>query len=40
MDLTLREQDIDADPYLWLDTIDKITRHGVKVIMSQIDYSS
>ena len=36
----LREQDPDADPYLWLNTVDKITRHGVKVIMSQIDYSS
>lgn len=36
----LREQDPDADPTLWFDSIDKISRHGIKVIMSQIDYSS
>lgn len=36
----LREQDPDADPALWFDNVDKITRHGVKTIINQIDYSS
>jgi hypothetical protein len=36
----LREQDPDADPTLWFNDIDKITRHGVKTIINQIDYSS
>ena len=36
----LREQDPDADPTLWFDSIDKITRHGVSTMISQIDYSS
>ena len=36
----LRGQDPDADPTLWFDNIDKITRHGVKTIVNQIDYSS
>jgi hypothetical protein len=36
----LREQDPDADPALWFSDIDKITRHGVKTIINQIDYSS
>lgn len=36
----LREQDPDADPALWFSSIDKITRHGVKTMINQIDYSS
>lgn len=36
----LREQDPDADPALWFDTIDKITKHGIKTMINQIDYSS
>lgn len=36
----LREQDPDADPTLVFGDIDKITRHGVKTMISQIDYSS
>jgi hypothetical protein len=36
----LREQDPDADPTLWFDSIDKIIRHGIKTMMNQIDYSS
>lgn len=36
----LREQDPDADPALWFNDVDKITRHGVKTIINQIDYSS
>ena len=36
----LREQDPDADPTLWFGDIDKITRHGLKTIINQIDYSS
>lgn len=36
----LREQDPDADPALWFDDVDKITRHGIKTIINQIDYSS
>jgi len=35
----LREQDPDADPALWFDSVDKITRHGVKTMINQIDYS-
>ncbi len=36
----LKEQDPDADPALWFDDIDKITRHGIKTMINQIDYSS
>ena len=36
----LREQDPDADPTLWFDNVDKITRHGIKTMVNQIDYSS
>lgn len=36
----LREQDPDADPTLWFSDVDKITRHGVKTIINQIDFSS
>lgn len=36
----LREQDPDADPQSWLGSIDELTRHGVKTIINQIDYSS
>lgn len=36
----LRIQDPDADPTLWFDSIDKITRHGIKTVINQIDYSS
>jgi len=36
----LREQDPSADPTLWFDSIDKISRHGLKTIINQIDYSS
>lgn len=36
----LREQDPDADPTLWFGDIDKITRHGIKTMINQIDYSS
>lgn len=35
----LREQDPEADPTLLFDNIDKITRHGIKTIVNQIDYS-
>jgi len=35
----LREQDPDARPALVLDDVDKITRHGLKTIINQIDYS-
>jgi hypothetical protein len=36
----LREKDPFSDPYLWHDTIDSITRFGLKTIINQIDYSS
>ena len=36
----LREQDPDADPTLWMADVDKITRHGIKTMINQIDYSS
>lgn len=36
----LRLQDPDADPSLWFDNVDKITRHGIKTMINQIDYSS
>jgi hypothetical protein len=36
----LRAQDPDADPTLWFNDIDKITRHGLKTVINQIDYSS
>jgi hypothetical protein len=36
----LREQDPDAEPALWFDNIDKITRHGIKTIIKQLDYSA
>lgn len=36
----LRAQDPDADPTLWFNDIDKITRHGLKTIINQIDYSA
>ena len=36
----LREQDPDASPALWFDNIDKISRHGIKTMVNQIDYSS
>lgn len=36
----MREQDPDADPALWFDDIDKITRHGIKTLINQIDYSA
>jgi len=36
----LREQDPDADPTLWMADVDKITRHGVKTMINQIDYST
>ena len=36
----LREQDPDAGPALWFDNVDKISRHGLKTIINQIDYSS
>lgn len=36
----LKEQDPDADPALWFDSVDKITRHGVKSIINQLDFSS
>ena len=35
-----RIQDPDAEPMLWFSSVDKITRHGVKSIINQIDYSS
>jgi hypothetical protein len=35
----LRLQDPDAGPALWFDNIDKVTRHGIKSMMNQIDYS-
>jgi len=35
-----RIQDPDAEPMLWFNSIDKVTRHGVKSIINQIDYSS
>jgi hypothetical protein len=36
----LKEQDPDADPALWFSDIDKITRHGIKTMINQIDYSA
>lgn len=36
----LRVQDPDADPTLWFDDVDKITRHGIKTMINQIDYSA
>lgn len=36
----LREQDPDADPTLWFRDVDRITRHGIKTIINQIDFSS
>ncbi len=36
----LKEQDPDADPSLWYSDIDKITRLGIRTMISQIDYSS
>jgi hypothetical protein len=36
----LRAQDPDADPTLWFGDVDKICRHGIKTMISQIDYSS
>ena len=36
----LREQDPGAGPTMWLDTIDKITRHGIKSIVNEIDFSA
>jgi len=35
-----RLQDPDAEPMLWFSSVDKVTRHGVKSIINQIDYSS
>jgi hypothetical protein len=36
----LREQDPDGGPKQYYDSVDKINRHGLELIMSQIDYSS
>ncbi len=36
----LREQDPDGEPKLYYDSIDSIGRHGLELLMSQIDYSS
>lgn len=36
----LREQDPDGEPKMYYDSVDKINRHGLELIMSQIDYSS
>lgn len=36
----LREQDPEADPTLWMADVDKITRHGIKTMINQIDYST
>jgi len=36
----LREQDPEGEPKMYYDSIDKVNRHGVELIMSQIDYSS
>jgi hypothetical protein len=36
----LREQDPDADPTLWFRDVDRITRHGIKTMINQIDFSS
>lgn len=36
----LREQDPDASPTLWFSDVDSIIRHGIKSIMSAIDFSS
>jgi len=36
----LRAQDALGEPKLWHDTIDTITRYGLKTIINQIDYSS
>jgi hypothetical protein len=36
----LREQDPDSEPYAWYNSVDSIIRHGIKVIINQIDYSS
>jgi len=36
----LKEQDPLGTPVLWYDTIDAITRYGLKTVINQIDYSS
>lgn len=35
----LRMHDVDSIPGLWFDNIDKLTKHGIKTIINQIDYS-
>lgn len=36
----LREQDVDGVPTMWHNSIDSVTRAGVRNIINQIDYSS
>lgn len=36
----LREADPESSPTLWFDDVDKVTRHGIRVMISQIDYSA
>lgn len=36
----LREQDPNASPTLWFSDVDMIIRHGIKTMISQVDYSS
>ncbi len=36
----MKQQDPDGGPKMYYDSVDKINRHGLELIMSQIDYSS
>jgi hypothetical protein len=36
----LRDQDPDAGPSLWFSDVDMVIRHGIKSLMSSIDFSS
>lgn len=36
----LREQDPNSEPTMWYESIDQLVRYGIKVMVSQIDYSS
>ncbi|GAG71184.1 unnamed protein product, partial [marine sediment metagenome] len=36
----LRPQDPEGEPKMYYDSVDKVNRHGVEMVMAQIDYSS
>ena len=36
----LKQQDPEGTPTSWYNSIDKLVRYGIKVMASQIDYSS